>query len=83
LLYQFPQVGVGRRQNAHIHFDGIGGTERSEFALLENAQELDLRLRAYGADLVEENRAAVGHFEVSLLRLNGAGESALHVAEEC
>jgi len=31
---------------------------------------------------VEENGAVVGHFEVTLLGVDGAGEGALHMAEE-
>ncbi len=37
---------------------------------------------AHGADLVEEERAAVGDFEEAFLRGDRRGEGALHVAEE-
>ena len=61
---------------------GSVDAERRELLFLNHAQQLDLRFGADGADLVEENGAAVGDFEVSLLGLNGAGEGALHVAEQ-
>ena len=68
--------------NAHVHLDGIGGAQRGELLFLNHAQQLDLGFRADGADLIEENGAVVGDFEVSLLGLNGAGKGAPHVAEQ-
>ena len=49
---------------------------------MNHAQELGLRFRADRRNFVEENRALVGHFEKALLRGDGAGERALHVAEK-
>jgi hypothetical protein len=54
----------------------------SELLFLNHAQKLDLGFRAEGADLIEENGAVVGDFEISLLGLNGAGKGAPHVAEQ-
>ena len=53
-----------------------------ELALLQHAQELDLRGQVDVADLVEEQRAALGQLEAALLPLLRAGERALLVAEE-
>ncbi len=76
------EIGIGRRQNADVHLDGVGGAERRELLLLDDAQQLDLGFGPEGADLIEENGAAVGHLEIPLLGLNGAGEGASHMPEE-
>ena len=51
-------------------------------ALLQGAQHLGLGGQAHVADLVQEERAAIGQLEFALAVLDGAGEAALHVAEE-
>ena len=48
----------------------------------EHAQQLGLQRRVHLADLVEEERAAVGGLEAADARARGAGEGALLVAEE-
>ena len=53
-----------------------------ELALLQHAQQLDLRRQVQLADLVEEQRAALGQLEAALLRRVGAGERAFLVAEQ-
>src|SRR5262249_19759801 len=53
-----------------------------EAPLLEHPQELGLAALGQLADLVEEQRAAVGQLEAADLLVRGAGEGALLVAEE-
>ena len=53
-----------------------------ERPLLEDAEQRDLRARRDVADLVEEERAALGHLEAAATTRDGAGERALLVAEE-
>src|SRR2546428_10242038 len=53
-----------------------------EGLLLQHAQELALLIGAQLADLVQEDRAAIGLLEVALTVGDGAGEAALHVAEQ-
>src|SRR6185312_16024840 len=53
-----------------------------EPALLEHAQELGLKAERQLADLVEEQRAAVGHLEPAGLLFGRAGERALLVTEQ-
>jgi hypothetical protein len=53
-----------------------------ELAVLQHAQDLGLRLHAHGADLVEEEGAAIGDLEKAFLAGNRAGKCALDVAEE-
>src|SRR6185503_20274786 len=51
-------------------------------ALLDHAQELRLDRRRQLADLVEEDRAAVGGLDQAELLGRGSGERALLVAEQ-
>src|SRR5690606_14975540 len=53
-----------------------------ELVLLEEAQQLDLDRRRDLADLVEEQRAAIGELEPPVLARHRAGEAALLVAEQ-
>jgi hypothetical protein len=53
-----------------------------ELALLQHAQQLHLELRLQRPDLVEKDRPAVGGLEAADLVADGAGERALHVAED-
>ena len=62
---------------------GPGAAEPLECALLEHPQQLGLQLERQVADLVEEQRAAVGQLEAARpSRRDGAGEGALLVAEQ-
>ena len=53
-----------------------------ELLLLERAKDLGLEREWQIADLVEEQRAAMGQLESSWLALRGARERALFVAEQ-
>ena len=55
---------------------------RDDLAVLQRAQHLGLRGEVHVADLVEEERAAVGLLEEAALARLGAGERAALVAEE-
>ena len=62
---------------------GIGrGRRRARHALLQEAQQLGLQRERHVADLVEEQRAAVGGLELARGLLGGAGEGARLVAEQ-
>ena len=75
-------VRVRRRQHAHIGADRLVATETLERLLLQDAQQLALGQRACGADLVEEQRAAVALLELADTTAVGPGESTLFVAEQ-
>ena len=66
----------------HVDADRRRAAEALDLALLQHAQQLDLRRRADVADLVEEERAALGQLEPPLLERLRAGERALLVAEQ-
>ena len=75
-------VGVGRRENTHVHAARARGTHPFELAFLQHAKELRLLRHREVRDLVEEERTAVREFEASdAVRLR-VGECALGVAEE-
>ena len=61
---------------------GLGFAERVNFLLLDEAEQLGLEVEADIADLVEEERAAVGGADDAGERRVGAGEGALAIAEE-
>ena len=59
----------------------LAGSEHLVGTVLQDAQQLDLRRRVEVADLVEEDRAAVGHLEAPLAVGARVGEGAADVAE--
>ena len=65
-----------------LTLDRLGAAEPLELALLQHAQQLDLDVRVHVADLVEEQRAAVGPLEAPLLARRRAGERPFLVAEQ-
>ena len=54
-----------RRDDADIGLDRRAAADRRIFALLQHAQEPGLRLHRHVADLVEEQRAALGLLETA------------------
>src|SRR5690606_27742515 len=77
----FGQVAVGRADQTKV--DGRRATtHRLDLALLQRTQQLDLDLQRNLADLVEEQRAAIGLLEATSPRSHRAGERALLVAEQ-
>ncbi len=76
------QVLVGGSDHPHIHLDVLVAPNGGDAALLQGAQHLGLRGQRHVADLVQEEGAAVRQLELALAVLDGAGEAALHVAEE-
>ena len=71
------QFLVGRRQHADVDPDARRAADRLDHLLLQRAQDLRLRLQAHVANLVEEQRAAVGQLELAAAIGDGAGERAL------
>src|SRR3954470_5867824 len=82
ILYCLLQVDVSSGEDANVNLDLLDAAEVHEFFVLQHAQDLRLRLHAHGADLVEEDGAAVGDFEQASLRGDSGSECAFHVAEE-
>ena len=82
LGHVFGDVGIGGREDAHIHAAGLGRSHALELAGLERAQEFGLQSLRDVGDFVQEEGAAVGHFEAAHAVALGVGEGALDVAEQ-
>ena len=59
------EIAMGRADHAHVGADGLGSADALERLLLEHAEQGDLRARGDVADLVEEERSALGHLEAA------------------
>src|SRR5262249_59495939 len=75
------QISIGGGNHADVHADRSTPADTREFAFLQDTQQHDLGLGGQLADLVEEDRAAVGQLEATLASLQGSGEPALLMAE--
>src|SRR5208282_2275814 len=76
------QVAVRCRQNPHIDSDWSSTADAVELALLQDAEQFRLGVRGQLADLVEEDRAALGQLESAHAPRDGAGKGTLLVAEK-
>ncbi len=76
------EILIGGGDDTGIDADGTALADALEFLLLQDAQQLDLQLRAHAGDFVEEDGAAVRRLETAGLVVDGAGEGALDVAEQ-
>ena len=57
-LARGDEVAVRRRDDAHVHGDGLAAADALDLALLQHAQQLGLHGQRHVAHLVEEERAA-------------------------
>ena len=64
-LHFLLEVAVGGGDQAHVDRAGAFFADALEIALLQHAQQLALQFERDFADLVEEQRAAVGEFEAA------------------
>src|SRR5262249_51477231 len=72
----FIQTFVGSGDYANIDLQRSVRSKRLESLFFEHTQNLRLNLEAHIANFIEEQRSAVGLFELSALRLCGSGERA-------
>ena len=79
---QLAQVAVGRGDDPEVRLDRRAAADRHELARLQHAQQAGLGLERHVADLVEEQRAALGLLEAADLARVRAGERAALVAEQ-
>ena len=59
-------VLVGGADDAHVDRDAVASADALDDAVLQEAQQLRLQGQRHVADLVEEDRAAVGLLELAL-----------------
>ena len=76
------EVLVRRCDDTHIHLDGLYATDSGELSFLQDAQQLGLRHGAEVADLVEEERAGIGEFELPDSTGRGIRKRAFFMAEQ-
>ena len=76
------QVHIGRRDHPDVRLYNVLTPDPRQLAVLQHPQQLDLRLQRHLADLVQEQRAAVGLFKAALPLRAGVGKGALFVAEK-
>src|SRR5262245_7085977 len=82
LADQGGQVPVGGGDHAHVHPERVLAADALEGLRAERAQGLGLRIEAHVADLVEEERAAVGQLELAAAPRQSARERTLLVTEQ-
>ena len=70
-------------QDAHVHAEHLVAAERHHFAVLDHVEQACLQWQRHVADLIQEQRAAVGLQDPSRVALAGSsGEGARLVAEQ-
>src|SRR5690606_36828610 len=73
---------IRRRDDPHVDLAHVAAADAEHLAFLQHAQELGLELGTDLADLVEEERAAVGALEAAGAARHRTGERAALVTEE-
>src|SRR5512146_204497 len=76
------EVDIGCNDDARIDLNGPRAADPVDRVLLQKAQQMALKLERQIADIVKEDRAAVGGFEPADAALRCAGEGALLVTEK-
>src|SRR2546427_744980 len=76
------EVAVRGGDHPHVDPERVLASDPLERLLLERAQDLRLGLEAHVPDLVQEERAAVGHLELPAAARQRPGERALLMAEQ-
>ncbi len=76
------QIAVRRTNDPHVDHRRLVLADAADFAALKHAEQLRLHRFGQFADLVEEDRAAVGDLEQAHAVLVGAGERALAMAKQ-
>ena len=76
------EIGIGRGDDADVDGEGRRLAERTDFAGLEEAEQLWLQVEAELADFVEKERAVAGAADDAGVVAVGAGERAAAVAEQ-
>src|SRR5438445_2632451 len=82
LLDRHLEIAVRRRDDAHVHGDGVPAPEPLNQLVLEHAQQLGLSAWVHIADFIEENCAVVGLFKAADATDFSIGERARLMPEE-
>lgn len=76
------QIAVGRRDEPAVDLHGQIAAHADDRAALQRRQQFRLQMQRQVADLIEEERTAVGDLELSGTVGARIGEGTLHVAEQ-
>ena len=82
LAHRLDQIAVRGGDDSHVHLEHAGAPYTFELAVLEDTQELGLKLEGKLGDLVEEEGPPVGQLEAAGWGRRRAGEGALLVTEQ-
>src|SRR5208337_1318101 len=72
--YHRAQVAIGSRNQAEVNLVAMRRADRLNLVRFDGAQQLGLELERQFADLVQEERAAIGRSEVALRLLARVGK---------
>ncbi len=82
LLDHREKIAIGRSDQADVDLITMRGADRLDFVGLDRAEQLRLEPERQLADLVEEQRSAVGRAEVAHRIFAGISERSAHVSEQ-
>ena len=82
LLDQLFQVAMGGTDEAEIHGNALLATEPRDGPLLQHTEQLDLHCQRHVANFVQEQRAASGLFQQSVLESHRTGKGSPLVPEQ-
>lgn len=71
------QVAVSGGNQTDVDMDGTNAAQALEFVVLQDTEQLGLKLHGDVPDFIEEDGAFVGEFETTDFLGDGAGESTL------
>ena len=78
----FRKIGIRERHQARVHAQRIRAAQPLEGALFDHAQQLGLHTGRQRGDFVENDRAALRHFEAALLACDSTSKCAALVAKK-
>src|SRR5262249_44299949 len=81
VLDHFAKIAVSGAEDADIGLKRLRLAYSPNLARFQEAEQFHLDILVQLADLIQEQRAAVGHFEEALVIAVGAGECAFAVSE--
>ena len=82
LAHPLLEVLVGGGDHAHVRAQRLVAADAVELSVGQHAQQARLQVGRHVADLVQEQRAALGLLEAAASQLLRAGERAALVAEQ-
>src|SRR6266404_6753106 len=77
-----PQVLIGRRDDTNIDARGTGAAYSLELALLENTEQLGLKLHWHVSDFIQKQCAAVRQRKSADMRIDRSGKGSALVPEK-